>query len=129
MSSMNNFINKTKLDFALFGVGRIGLCHLQSILRHPRIRLKCVVEENTGYAQDVLDRMGVENVAIVSFSDMEDVLSDERYVHIYVILESCRARFLALRPRNAQSPNHKKSKLYGPDPGPTRLYSARTRLD
>ena len=85
MSKMNGFIKKTKLDFALFGVGRIGQCHLQSILRHPRIRLKCVVEENTGFAHDVLNRMGVENVAIVSYSDMQDVLTDERYVQIYFI--------------------------------------------
>ena len=57
------------------------------------------------------------------------------YIHTLRVLESCGARFLAPRPRNAPSPfaptrtGPKSSKFYGPDPGPTRLYFNRTGPD
>lgn len=67
-----------KLNFAMFGAGRVGVCHLRSLARHPRIRLKWLVEEDTDRAHAALAELGLENVTVIALKEVDRVLTDER---------------------------------------------------
>ena len=43
------------LTFALFGAGRIGRIHARNVARHPRARLKYVVDPIGAAASDLAD--------------------------------------------------------------------------
>ncbi len=87
--STNNYDNRSqpnacngtseKITIALFGCGRIGTVHLKSIVRHPKVRLKWIVEEDADLAARVLDDVGLDDVLVVNFKNVGEVYQDQRF--------------------------------------------------
>ncbi|XP_072044452.1 inositol 2-dehydrogenase-like [Amphiura filiformis] len=72
-----NSASSGKVTLALFGVGRIGPIHLKSIARHPRIRLKYLVEAVVDLATKALDDVGLEGVTILHHTEVAKVFEDK----------------------------------------------------
>ncbi|XP_072025945.1 inositol 2-dehydrogenase-like [Amphiura filiformis] len=91
----------TKIELALFGVGRIGPTHLNSIARHPRAHLKYLVEFDLALAKKCLDEEGLEDAVIVPANEVAKVYADKSLhgvivctptpTHQKIITESLRA--------------------------------------
>ena len=80
MAASVDGISGNKVTLALFGAGRIGCVHLKSIARHPKIRLKWLVEEFTDRAKTALENVGIEGVHIITLKEVAKVYEDSRLV-------------------------------------------------
>ena len=83
MAAIVDSISGNKVTLALFGAGRIGCVHLKSIARHPKIRLKWLVEEFTDRAKTALEDVGIEDVRVLPLKEVAKVFKDSRFVYFF----------------------------------------------
>jgi myo-inositol 2-dehydrogenase / D-chiro-inositol 1-dehydrogenase len=84
------------LGIALIGAGRIGQLHARNMIRNPRARLLCVLEQDTERAKSVVEMAGCQMVSefeeAIDFPGVEALyISSPTDTHVGYILRSVEA--------------------------------------
>ena len=83
------------LDFCVFGAGRIGKVHAPNIARHPKARLRYIVDPDLDAGRALAEPLGAEAVATGEAALADDSIGLSRFREKYAPLMSESADRLA----------------------------------
>jgi len=68
-----------RLGVALFGIGRIGIIHLQNLRNSECVEVYYIVERDLDKARDIVRKYHMIDTTVVSADDARQVYQDDRF--------------------------------------------------